>query len=102
MLKYSQEQLIALSKDIDRKVGDLRTQNDDLMGYAQNLAQSWESDSSTGNDGAYEAYMVKQNEWKVAQIELLDVLNRISRVVEDGAINMSDTDKRNAGAWMSM
>lgn len=102
MMKYSKEQLIALSGDIRRSKGDLDTQNDDLMVYANKLAESWNNDEVAENDSAYGAYLVKQREWETAERELLAVLERIAAVVEDGAINMSDTDKRNAGAWYGM
>lgn len=101
-MRYSKEQLIALSDEIKTLKGALDTQNDDLMAYANRLAESWKNDGEGANDGAYGAFLIKQTEWRKAEEDMLNVLFRISEVVKDGAINMSETDKQNAAAWFNM
>ncbi|ONM50563.1 WXG100 family type VII secretion target [Nocardia donostiensis] len=92
-VKYSEGQLIQLAGDIRTSKSRLVESHDELAGYVNQLVATWEG-------GAQEAYRAKQAKWDSAHNDLLTILENIAKVVEDGAINMSTTDKKNAQAWL--
>lgn len=92
-MKYSEGQLVQLSGDIRTSKARLVESHDELAGYVNSLVATWEG-------GAQEAYREKQAKWDSAHNDLLMILENIAKVVEDGAINMSSTDKKNASAWI--
>ncbi|MFD9670022.1 hypothetical protein ACFWAY_52275 [Rhodococcus sp. NPDC059968] len=47
-----------------------------------------------------ENYQAVQAKWDNADEDLLQVLQAISKVVQDGAIDMQTAEDRNATAWL--
>ncbi|WP_051161604.1 WXG100 family type VII secretion target [Nocardia brevicatena] len=93
-MKYSEGQLLAMTGDIRTSKGRISESHGELLNYVNQLASSWESDE------AKIAYDAKQNRWNKAHEDLMDIMERIAKVVEDGAINMTTTDKQNASRWL--
>lgn len=91
-IHYGFAQLQGLAADINGKSGQLRSSNDELLGYVQGLRAQWES-------GAQQSYDVVQNKWQQAHTDIIQVLQTISRTVEQAANDMQHTDQRNAGSW---
>ncbi|TLF82396.1 WXG100 family type VII secretion target [Nocardia cyriacigeorgica] len=95
-MKYSEGQLMMLAGDIRTSQGRINETRDELRNYINQLRAEWETDE------ARTAYDQVQARWDNAHDQMISVLERIAKVVEDGAINMSATDKQNAGAWLGM
>lgn len=93
-VKYSEAQLIAMAGDIRNAKGRLTETQAELESYVNQLAASWETSE------AKDAYRAKQLRWDDAHNQLMDIMERIAKVVEDGAINMTSTDKMNAARWI--
>jgi len=93
-LRYDFGQLVALAGDIRSNVGKFEETHTELTGYVQNLKNSWESPN------ARQAYDQAQLKWDTAHRDLLQVLNTIAKVVEDGAVSMKQTDDKNAMTWL--
>ncbi|WP_063060487.1 WXG100 family type VII secretion target [Nocardia sienata] len=91
-MKYSEGQLMAMTGDLRSSKGRLTETHEELKGYVNALAAEWES-------GAQEAYRLKQARWDEAHNGLLDIMERLAKTVEDGAIEMTTTDKLNASRW---
>ncbi|AOW92103.1 hypothetical protein BFN03_03640 [Rhodococcus sp. WMMA185] len=92
-MKYSFEQLQQLANDIRQNEAKLRETHDELQGYVRGLVETWES-------GARENYQAVQARWDSSHNDLLQVLNTIAKVVEDGSIDMKSAEDRNATAWL--
>ncbi|WP_072687335.1 WXG100 family type VII secretion target [Rhodococcus marinonascens] len=92
-LKYGFAELQALASDIKSNEGKLRETHEELQSYVQGLVAQWES-------GAQENYQASQARWNSAHNDLLQVLQTISKVVQDGAIDMQSAEDRNAAAWL--
>ncbi|WP_459549348.1 WXG100 family type VII secretion target [Nocardia sp. X0981] len=93
-VKYSEAQLTAMAGDIRNAKGRLTETQAELESYVSQLAASWETSE------AKDAYRAKQLRWDDAHNQLMDIMERIAKVVEDGAINMTSTDKMNAARWL--
>lgn len=93
-MKYSEGQLLAMAGDIRTSKGRISESHTELLNYVNQLAASWESDE------AKIAYDAKQSRWNKAHEDLMDIMERIAKVVEDGAVNMTSTDKQNAARWL--
>jgi WXG100 family type VII secretion target len=92
-IAYSEAQLMALSGDLNTSRGRLQETHDELQGYVNGLVAQWGGDAQV-------AYSAKQKRWDEAHIALLDIMQRLSDIVRDGAIDMTTTDKTNAARWM--
>jgi early secretory antigenic target protein ESAT-6 len=92
-LKYGFAELQALASDIRSNEGKLRETHDELQGYVQGLVAQWES-------GAQQNYQAVQAKWDGAHNDLLQVLQTIAKVVQDGAVDMQSAEYRNAAAWL--
>ncbi|AHK30039.1 WXG100 family type VII secretion target [Rhodococcus opacus] len=92
-LKYGFAELQALASDIMSNEAKLRETHDELRGYVNGLVAQWES-------GARENYQAVQAKWDSSHEDLLQVLQTISKVVQDGAVDMQTAEDRNATAWL--
>ncbi|MBF6087060.1 WXG100 family type VII secretion target [Nocardia cyriacigeorgica] len=92
-ISYNEAQLVQLAADLRTSMARLDETNQELKGYVTGLLGEWES-------GASGAYAEAQDKWNSAHASLRDTLGRIAKVVEDGAIDMSGTDKAAASKWM--
>ncbi|MGW0182018.1 WXG100 family type VII secretion target [Nocardia sp. NPDC003345] len=93
-LQYSEGQLMAMAGDIRTSKGRLSETHTELGNYVNQLAAAWETSE------AKDAYRAKQARWDDAHNQLMDIMERIAKVVEDGAINMTSTDRQNASRWL--
>ena len=91
-MKYQEGQLMAMSGDLRTSKARLVETHTELRGYVDALAAEWES-------GAQDAYRLKQKRWDDAHDQLLIIMENIAKVVEDGLIDMTTTDKQNAARW---
>lgn len=98
-VKYSSEQLHAMSDDLVAAKGRLAEAHQELQGYVNGLVSQWES-------GARDAYVEKQRRWDDAiqspdqTTGLLPIIQAVAKVVKDGAVDMATTDAQNAAKWM--
>lgn len=93
-MKYNFPEMLALASDIHSNAGKLNETHDELKGYVSRLASAWE-------DGkAREAYLQVQQQWDGAHNDLIQVLNTIAKVVEDGTVDMQGTEDKNAASWV--
>lgn len=93
-MKYSEGQLVQLAADLRTSKGRLSESHSELTNYVKQLCSTWESDE------AQKAYQDKQHRWDRAHEDLMTTLENIAKVVEDGAINMTTTDKAAAAKWV--
>lgn len=91
-IKYSPEQLSALAADLRSDKGKLSETHDELKRYVQGLVATWDGAASAG-------YAEVQNKWDTANAELVETLETIAGVVEEGGITMAETDRSNAAIW---
>ncbi|MBF6456583.1 WXG100 family type VII secretion target [Nocardia cyriacigeorgica] len=93
-MKYSHEQLVQLASDIRSSSQRIVQSGDDLKGYVAQLTSEWEGQAKVD-------YTERQNRWNDAQADLANILETIAKVVEDGAIAMTEMDAMNARSWVS-
>lgn len=91
-MKYNFGEMLALAGDIRSNSGKLVGTHDELKGYVNGLVGQWESE-------ARESYQAVQKQWDDAHNELIQVLNTIAKVVEDGTNDMNTTEGKNASSW---
>ncbi|WP_068271662.1 WXG100 family type VII secretion target [Aldersonia kunmingensis] len=92
-MKYNFAEMLALASDIHSNAGKLIETHDELKSYVSNLASSWE-------DGkAREGYLQVQAQWDSAHDDIIQVLNTIAKVVENGTVDMQSTEDKNALSW---
>lgn len=93
-ISYEFHGLEQMAGDIRNRAVALSETHDELKRFVQGLLEnSWDQ------GGASEGYQASQAKWDAGHAELLDVLERIAKTVEDGAIDMKDAEVRNAASW---
>jgi len=92
-MKYSFDQMLALAGEIKSDAGKLTATHDELKSYVSGLANAW--DSGDARDG----YLQVQAKWDNAHNDLIQVLNTISKTVEEGTVQMQSTESKNAASW---
>ncbi|MBF6099189.1 WXG100 family type VII secretion target [Nocardia cyriacigeorgica] len=91
-INYSKEQLIELASQIRASERRLQETQEELKGYVNGLVAEWDGE-------ARNAYQATQAEWDKAQQTIMTTLETIAKVVEDGAISMSEMDMMNSRSW---
>lgn len=92
-IEYSAAQLDMLANDLMNARNRLEDTQRDLEGYVGQLAATWEG-TAPGE------YLLKQGRWDDANKALMDIMQRLSGIVRDGAVDMTTTDKDLASRWM--
>lgn len=96
-ISYDFQNLTTMGEDLRSRVRALTETHDELKGYVSGLAQQW---GSTDENGAKNNYDAVQQQWDMAHEDLIHVLQTITKVVEDGVIDMQAKEAKNAAAWL--
>ncbi|WP_225928536.1 WXG100 family type VII secretion target [Rhodococcus opacus] len=91
-ISYDFHGLSQMAADIKNRSVALNETHDELKSYVQGLAAGWDGTASA-------AYQDVQREWDAAHAELIEVLDRIARTVEDGSTQMGETEAANLAKW---
>ncbi|MEV0945861.1 WXG100 family type VII secretion target [Rhodococcus sp. NPDC049939] len=91
-MKYGFAELQSLASDIRSNESALRETHDELQSYVQGLVSQW-------NGEAQISYQEVQSRWDRSHDDLLQTLQQIAKVVEQGANDMLAAEQRNAATW---
>ncbi|MFI1462538.1 WXG100 family type VII secretion target [Nocardia carnea] len=92
-IQYSAEQMDMLANDLLAAKNRLSDTHLDLRGYVDQLAAEW-------GGTAKNEYLVKQGRWDDANGRLMEIMEKLSGIVRDGAVDMATTDAQLAAKWL--
>lgn len=92
-IQYSAAQMDMLANDLLASKNRLFDTHLDLRGYVDQLAAEW-------NGVAKNEYFLKQDRWDKANERIMEIMEKLSGIVRDGAVDMTTTDAQLASKWM--
>lgn len=93
-IKYDFAQIMAMADALKGDAGTLSGSQDTLQGHINNLMNAWGPETESAM-----AFQDVQNRWNQSNNEMIDLLNRISQTVREGAEQMNDTERMNAAKF---